>query len=277
MPTKIEWCDETWNIAMGCTPVSTGCNNCFARTMIKRFAGRPGWPKSPGEVTLFPERLEQPFKWRKPRRVFVNSMSDLFHQDVPLIFIAKMFSVMAANSEHTFQILTKRPVRMKEWFIWYDNLRCSPHDYHAQLRIEIGNLPLPNVWLGVSVEDQETADERIPILLETPAAKRFVSYEPALGPIKVLQDCQVCKGRGWFDNGPLDQFKCENCNDVGQLIGLDLVICGAETGPGARPMDINWARYVRDQCKAAKVPFFFKRDSEGSHNLDGEKWEEMPK
>ena len=226
--TGIEWTDKTWNPVRGCSMVSEGCRNCYAM----RFAHR--WPKLyggltdstqrwTGDVRLVPEMLDAPLHWRKPRRIFVNSMSDLFHEAVPSQFIADCFGVMEKAKQHTFQILTKRPERLEE-----------------VMRLFCYGVPLPNVWLGVSVEDQATADERIPLLLETPAAVRFVSYEPALGPV----DFET-----WLNYGRLGE----------KWDSINWLIAGGESGPHARPAHPDWFRSVRDQCLAAQVPFFFKQ------------------
>lgn len=288
MSTKIEWVKnedgtqgETFNPVMGCTPISEGCTKCYSRAMIKRYKGSKGWPNSPEEVTLFPERLEKPFHWKKQKRIFVCSMSDLFHDDIPFEFIAAVFGVMAATPRHTYMILTKRPARMLEFyklvssFDWSASVECAdqllssearnhPKGFSGPIHCKYGPdpdapWPLPNVHIGVSVENQATADERIPLLLQTPASKRFVSYEPALGPIcfNVISKPQ----QGLVKSSVMDRH--------GYYCGIDQIICGAETGPGARPMDLDWARSVRDQCQAAGVPFFFKKNSNGNRKLDG--------
>ena len=230
--TKIEWADAVWNPINGCTKVSEGCRNCYAERMATRLAGRAGYPaEHPFAVTLHPEHLEEPLHWRKGRRIFVCSMSDLFHPGVPDGFIIDVWSVMDSCPQHTFQILTKRPDRMA-------NL-TGP-----------GEVPrpweLPNVWLGTSVEDQATADERIPHLLRCPAAVRFVSYEPALGPIDLhLEEIAIAFEPGSY--GPNEEI----------LGPLHWAIAGGESGPKARPAHPVWFRSVRDQCQAAGVPFFF--------------------
>lgn len=270
--TKIEWCTATWNPIMGCTPISPGCRNCYARTMMARFAGQKGWPSSPGDITLFPERLEQPFRWKKPKTIFVCSTSDLFHGAVPFKFIASVFGVMASNPRHTFQVLTKRPSNMIRWFNGMKNRPinkslmmlseyqvdsfANPSMVETHISTE---WPLPNVHIGVSAENQEMADERIPLLSNTPAAKRFVSLEPLLGPIS-LGDYLIDKTKYKLTIGNYP----------------DGVIVGAETGKGKRHMDLDWARYLRDQCVSTNVPFFFKKDSDRNHELDGEVWEQMP-
>jgi len=198
--TKIEWADRSWNCVRGCSIVSPGCRSCYAMKQAHRFSG-PGrayegltkltersGPQWTGKVVTVEDALLEPLSWRKPQRVFVNSMSDLFHEDVPDEFIDKVFAVMALAERHTFQILTKRPERMREWFD--ENGRDAvQHTVHYpqfdrwRQSITLGQWPLPNVWLGVSAEDQQRADERIPLLLQTPASVRFVSCEPLLGPV----------------------------------------------------------------------------------------------
>jgi protein gp37 len=267
MSTKIEWVKnddesqgETWNPVTGCTPISEGCKNCYAKRMSKRLAGRFGYPKNePFKVTIHPDKLKQPSQWKKPKRIFVCSMGDLFHDDVPFEYIEHVFRIMLDSPKHIFQVLTKRPRRAK--------LFLNP-----QIRSDVfKHWPFPNVYYGVSVEDQPAADERISLLLQTPASKRFISIEPMLGPIS-LNLATVCD---------------RNCNEYQEAwcpgttgkcicqVDLDLVICGAETGPGKRPMDLDWARSIRDQCQEANVPFFFKKDSKGNRELDGKLWEEM--
>jgi protein gp37 len=178
--SSIEWTDATWSPVTGCTKVSEGCRHCYAETMAKRFWGDRHF----GDVQCHPDRLEQPLRWRKPRRVFVNSMSDLFHPAVPDDFIDRVFAVMALCPQHTFQVLTKRPERMRAWFDGGEHLRMTRCFRNFQHYTKpVGPWPLPNVWLGVSVEDQATADERIPVLLDTPSALCFVSAEPLLGEI----------------------------------------------------------------------------------------------
>ncbi|NPV49440.1 MAG: phage Gp37/Gp68 family protein [Armatimonadetes bacterium] len=262
--TRIEYTDVVWNPVTGCSPVSEGCQNCYARRFAQRLRGRCGYPSdNPFRVTLHGARWNEPFRWRKPRRVFVCSMSDLFHEDVPDGFIDDVMSTVSACLQHTFLLLTKRPDRMANYFeAWM---------FRKQRQIP------PNLWLGVSVENQRRADERIPILLQIPAAMRFVSCEPLLGPID-LSDwlyCYVCHNTGEHYNPVFDDVEdCPVCG--GGLPELDWVIAGAETGPGARPCDPEWVRSLRDQCKAAGVPFFFKRWSNTSRLVDGREWNEMP-
>lgn len=236
--TKIEWTDRSWNPVTGCTPISPGCAHCYARRMAKRLAGRCGYPAAPHEfdVTLHPEKLDEPVGWKKPSRVFVCSMSDLFHDDVPDSFIESVFEVIyALRLKHTFQILTKRPERMRDFV-----LRWNVEALGSEQRKATG------VWFGVTAENQEQADKRIPFLLEIPAAVHFVSIEPMLGPIDLT-------GSAWWDW----RYKYDFYFDRYQR-PLDLVIVGGETGPGARPMNPDWVRSLRDQCTQADVPFFFK-------------------
>lgn len=250
--SKIEWTDATWNPVTGCEKISQGCKNCYAKRDWARLSAPREKPniytgRKFEDVMVHPERLDQPMRWTKPRRIFVNSMSDLFHEDVDNYFIAAVFGIMAASPQHTFQVLTKRPERMLEWFKWMIESRpgyeCvdprymmtsaigrQPVDYVRDIQIP-ATWPLPNVWIGISVEDQGTADERIPLLLKTPAAVRWLSAEPLLGPV-FLYD--------WTRK-------------------IDWVVAGGESGPNARPSSPNWFRQLRDQCVATGVPYFFKQ------------------
>lgn len=235
--TKIEWSDATWNPVTGCEEVSPGCDHCYAKTFAERFRGVAGHHFENGfDLTLRPERLDQPLRWRRPRRIFVNSMSDLFHKDVPEEFVAGVFAVMARAPQHTFQVLTKRHGRMR-------SLLRSADFRDRVLGHDVDVWPLPNVWLGVSVEDQQRADLRIPALLDTPAAVRWISAEPLLGPLSL--------GRYvWAEpSGFPDDW----------VRGLDWVVVGGESGRGARPMHPDWARSLRDECQQAGVPFLFKQ------------------
>jgi protein gp37 len=275
MPSKIEWTQETYNPITGCTPISPGCRNCYAKRMARRLAGRHGYPEAPHhfDVTFHPDRLDKPLHWKKPRTVFVCSMSDLFHKDVDDQWRLDIFSIIYDCPGHTFQILTKRISEMKE-FISY-------MEYHV-----LGeSFPdaFPNVWLGVTAENQEQADKRIPVLLQIPAAVRFVSIEPCLGdvdPSKWLP-CRRCSNNGIIGYSSDTVEDCPDCNAASYYQSLeggfiDWIIVGAETGPGARPMDLDWARSVRDVCADADVAFFFKKDSDGNRELDGRLWGEMP-
>jgi protein gp37 len=276
--TGIEWTDEVWNPVTGCSKVSAGCKNCYAEAVAGRYwAKQYGGDRKFTDVRCHPERLDAPLHWRKPRRVFVNSMSDLFHDEVSNKFIAAIFGVMAATPQHTFQVLTKRPGRMREFFAWMANehvggaltaqrkMVLAVHETiggraPGAVSVENNDWPLPNVWLGVSCEDQRAADERVPLLLETLAAVRFLSCEPLLGPIDLSQwlwgrasPCAEC---------PLDadcQCGFEPRSEVDWHSSLGWVIVGGESGPGYRLMRIEWAQSLREQCRAAGVPFFFKQ------------------
>ena len=315
--TKISWCDEVWNPVVGCTRVSAGCDNCYAFALHdKRYAAnlaaaravgtkttsiadvratltashrghllrKPGkpdyplpWPKQYdlpfSKVQLLPDRLDAPLRWKKPRRIFVDSMSDLFHEDVPDGYLDAVFGVMGAASQHTFLVLTKRPERMLRYLTFTEGWRWDGGELH--------NAPLPNVLLGVSVEDQATADERIPLLLRTPAAKRFVSAEPLLGPVD-LRPTWLGFVEAGYDHGSGKRLLGHHsmAGIFPKVPRLDWVIVGGETGKGHRPMNLDWPRSLRDQCQAAAVAFFYKQGSgsqPGKHRiLDGRTWEEMP-
>ncbi|MCH7573581.1 MAG: phage Gp37/Gp68 family protein [Candidatus Marinimicrobia bacterium] len=264
--TAIEWTHipgykgETWNPTVGCTKVSSGCTNCYAERLVN---GRLKhiYPDGFDKVILRPDRLETPLRWKKPRAIFVDSMSDLFHENISAEFIDKVLAVAALTPQHIYMILTKRPERM-QWHIdelldevgrkhLIDSIMDQP-DWVSLPKgrsfpryIEVW--PLPNVWLGVSVEDQATADERIWHLLQTPAAVRFVSYEPALGPVNF--------------NGLQADGVAYSALEPGNLVKehIDQIIAGGESGPRARPSHPDWFRTTRDQCAAAGVPFFFKQ------------------
>ena len=235
--TGIQWTDATWNPISGCSKVSPGCKNCYAERdwarlsrnpKLKNYFGRPFT-----EVRCHPERLEQPLRWKKPRKIFVNSMSDLFHEDVPFEFIHSVFTMMDRSRLHTFQVLTKRPERMNAY------ISSMKYEHLCGGRLGVA-LPLRNVWLGVSIENQETADERIPILLDTPAAVRFLSLEPLLEPVNLEWE--------WFNKTIADYDPV-----------IDWVIVGGESGPNARPCNIEWIRSIIAQCRAAGVPVFVKQ------------------
>jgi protein gp37 len=242
----IEWTDDTWNPLRGCSRVSEGCRNCYAeRTAIRqvrsRYAGlvksTPNGPRWTGEVGFVEEVLKHPLRWKSPRKIFVNSMSDLYHEKVTDEWRHRIYAVMEQASRHTFQILTKRPERMQTYLA----------ERYGETRI-----PPRHIWHGVSVENQAAVDERIPRLLETPAAVRFLSIEPLLGPISDL---------------PLD--------------GIHWVIVGGESGPRHRPVQADWVRDIRDQCARAGVAFFFKQwggrtPKAGGRVLDGVEWSEFP-
>lgn len=280
--TKIEWAERTWNPVRGCSRVSEGCRNCYAERQAARFSGEgQPWngfvrwqsrvsglqyenpkaagsadPRWTGRVELIPEKLTEPLSWQKPARVFVNSMSDLFHESLSDEAIAAVFVAMAAAPQHQFLVLTKRAKRMRRWFS--ETITGATREQMVRSPIWIPKWPgwpLPNVWLGVSVEDQSSADERIPHLLATPAAKRVVSYEPALGPVDFRNwiDPHGCHGHSAIGDGS-DLQSCDGC-----IPYIDWVIVGGESGPGARPCDVAWIRSAVEQCKAAGVPCFVKQ------------------
>ena len=259
--TSIEWTDRVWNPVTGCTKVSPGCKHCYAETIADRFwatqypkvefcAEQASRPRRFTDVWTHEDRLLEPLSWRKPSKVFVNSMSDLFHEDVPDEFIDRVFAVMAIAHWHTFQVLTKRAARMRAYMT---ALGRRDRVVAAGIRMlrdygKAGTVDrlqaLPNVWLGVSVEDQPRADERIPLLLQTPAAVRFISAEPLLGLVDIYQYL----GGGRNPIGPAYGGK-----------GLDWVIVGGESGPKSRPFDVAWARLIVQQCQAAGVACFVKQ------------------
>lgn len=270
----IVWTEQTWNPLRGCSRVSAGCMNCYAEGIAARFCGagqpyegtiNPETKRWNGTIKLVPEKLAEPLRWQRPRLVFVNSMSDLFHEDVPFEFIDKVFAVMALAQPHTFQVLTKRPERMLEY------MNSGDGEGGSRLGAIVGMLrdapeswpepphpipwPLPNVWLGVTVENQEAADERIPLLLQTPAAVRWVSMEPLLGAVD-LTDLQL--GNGVHFDALYCDVEPEDDEPYNGAI-LNWVVVGGESGPHARPMHPDWARSLRDQCAEAGVPFLFKQ------------------
>jgi protein gp37 len=258
--TGIEWTEATWNPVTGCAKVSQGCKNCYALREWPRMAAAKHtvyFGREFTDVQCHPERLDQPLRWRRPRRIFVNSMSDLFHADVPDEFIDRVFAIMglcfAMERGHTFQVLTKRTDRMRQYLsnpdtVWMVTRAMKALGPELPGENSPPTWPLPNVWLGVSVEDQETADERIPLLLDTPAAVRWISAEPLLGPVDLLAT-------------PAGDIlcRCGGCMEMTRDTRLDWVIVGGESGPKARPMSPDWARGLRDQCAAAGVPFMFKQ------------------
>lgn len=266
--TSIEWTERTWNPVRGCSRVSPGCKYCYAERTAARFSksdlenhnngdqpfhgfvqitnGHPQWT---GKVELIEDKLDEPLHWRKPARVFVNSMSDLFHESLPDEAIDRVFAAIGLCPQHTFQVLTKRAGRMLRFISNY-------HSRHPNLE----SWPLPNVWLGVSAEDQPCADGRIPLLLQAPAAVRFVSYEPALGPVDFAE---------YFRRSPrCPTSSCIAMDECSCLVraGLDWVIVGGESGPGARPFDVQWARDTIRQCREAGVACFVKQM--GAHVVD---------
>ena len=287
METNIEWADATWNPVIGCSPVSPGCLNCYAATMARRLEGmgksgyqprhayvangnrsatlriaevRGGRAVFTGDVRLMPDRLGEPLRWRKPRRIFVCSMSDLFHESVPFEFIDRVFAVAALCSHHQFLILTKRPERMAEYLHHQDPCRIgsvangialeTPQRWaNAVASHGLSTavpFPLPNVWLGTSVEDQQRADERIPHLLRCPAAVRWLSVEPLLGPVDLLRV-------------PNTSPPMPGCPNGAPSRRIDWVVVGGESGPKARICGIEWIRSIVEQCRAASVPCFVKQ------------------
>lgn len=357
MSTQISWCDETWEVTAGCSKISPGCTNCYAArlcaTRLKhhldcngltridacsdwRIPARYNWT---GEVRLLPHNLDKPLHWRKPRRIFVDSRSDLFHEDVPDEYIDRVIAAIASSQPNQFLVLTKRAERMRDYMIGlsergkraqeaymqtgrehfqkykerftegytlpepptpelravYDSARIAEHgaaqgfrgrsysggEYHWQ------QWPLSNLWLGVTAENQEQADARIPHLLATPAAVRFVSVEPMLGPVRldmigVPEQCARHDGPWTLYWNALTGFRATSPYSGSEgNAKLDWIICGGESGPGARPMHPDWARSLRDQCVAADVPFFLKQmavDGKLVHmpELDGRVWEQYP-
>jgi len=235
--TAIEWTDATWNPVTGCTKISAGCDNCYAERFSERFRGVPNHPFENGfDLQLRPERLDQPLRWRTSKMIFVNSMSDLFHKEVPFKFVDQVFDTMEKASWHRFQILTKRSSRLRD----YVNKRYP------------SNAAPEHIWLGTSIEDGSKKSRSVQLRAAN-ASVRFLSIEPLLGPI-----------------GKLD------------LDGIHWVIAGGESGPNARPMPVEWVREIRDQCKKAKVAFFFKqwggfRPKSGGRLLDGREWSQWPK
>lgn len=315
--TKIEWTDATWNPITGCSVVSPGCTNCYAMklagTRLKNEPSRKGLtrpgksgPVWTGEVRFNEQWLDDPLRWKRPRRIFVCAHGDLFAENVPDEWIDRVFAVMALSPQHTFQVLTKRAERMREYLTApdampriYDTVidrvvstgpkplqsggkpavllwRSMRPDYAPKGRkIDLGLWPLPNVWLGVSVEDQRRADERIPALLATPAAVRWISAEPLLGPVDLTRLCGA--GGSYFDSlfgetwraiGDLD-FRLLTLSSTSHR--LDWVVVGGESGPGARvwPGFDDACRSLRNQCKAASVSFFMKQ-------MQGERKSTMP-
>lgn len=234
--SAIEWTDATWNPVTGCTKITRGCDNCYAARFSERFRDVPGHPFTTGfDLTLRPERLDQPFMWQRPRRIFVNSMSDLFHKQVPQSFIDQVFKTMEMADWHTFQVLTKRSSLMRDYLGRRYGAEQGPK----------------HIWCGVSIEDAQ-ATNRVEHLRSTRAGVRFLSIEPLIGAV-----------------GPID------------LTGIDWVIAGGESGPGARPIRLEWVRAIRDQCIEQKVAFFFKqwggtRPKSGGRELDGREWSDFP-
>ena len=252
--TKIEWATKSWNPVTGCSPISEGCAHCYAARMANRLRGRCGYPKDePFQVTIHEDRLEDPMRWKKPQRIFVGSMTDLFLKEPNFDsvrdhygrFIPPIFDVIDQCPHHTFMFLTKRPSHMAQ--VLCGEWSCDAYGDSWHFR---EGKPMANVWIGVTCENQARADERIPILLQIPAAKRFVSLEPMLGEVDL---------REYVWERPIRPSVGLMEERLVYRPSLDWVILGGETGPGARPMHPDWVRSVRDQCQAAGVPFFFKQ------------------
>lgn len=298
--SAIEWTQATWNCVTGCMKVSAGCENCYAirnayrlEHAFKQAAYQGTTRKLPdgsmnwtGRVNCLRERLAIPLKWHKGKRIFVNSMADLFHDDVPDEFIDQVFGIMALTPWHTYQVLTKRPKRMLDTSLRLQQKFKAEQPYlqavsvpgKAEARTEIGwaqgrfgdpefdvDWPLPNVWMGVSVENQAAADERIPYLLRTPVAVRWLSCEPLIGPVDL---------RNWLGHLPYTYAAKLGAR-------LHWVVAGGESGPGYRPMNQDWARALRDQCLSAGVAFHFKQHGGHTHAaggrlLDGRTWDQYP-
>ena len=241
--SKIEWTEATWNPLSGCTKISDGCKNCYAEKMANRLKamGAKGYENG-FAVTLHPDRLDEPLKRKKPTMYFVCSMGDLFHDDVPFEFIRKVWIIMIEARQHTFQVLTKRPDRMAEFLKTHAPVRAMTGETYGK-----DFLP-KNIWIGVTAENQEQADRRIPILLDTPAAVRFVSIEPMLGEINLQK----------LHRKMVNSALAYPCAEQ-YLFDLDWVIVGGETGANARPMHPDWVRSIKEQCEESKVPFFFKQ------------------
>lgn len=261
--SRIEWTDASWNPVTGCTEVSPGCDHCYARDLAGRFAGTSAYPNG-FELTLRPKHLYDPLRWRRPRRVFVNSMSDLFHHLVPTQYIAKVFATMALAPAHTFQILTKRPGRMASLLssAAFRELVVSELPTIAEAASarsarqeipELGEWPLANVWAGVSVESQKWANVRVPVLQRTPAAVRFLSMEPLLSRVQLC----TCDGAAYeIQRHP---FLVNSSCPLHGTVPLDWIIVGGESGPNARPMHPDWPRGLQQACQATGVAYLFKQ------------------
>ena len=307
--TKIEWTSATWNVVNGCSVVSPGCTNCYAMrlagTRMRSHPTRQGLtmpskagPVWTGEVRFVEQLLDQPLRWAKPRMIFVCAHGDLFHEAVPDEWIDRVFAVMALAPQHTFQCLTKRPARMRAYLA--SKARVGDGDLcrainripaHIGARPGILVLPLPNVWLGTSVEDQRRADERVPILLDTPAAVRWISAEPLLGPVdlaRYLGDISLHCLHGHDNLGLLEHeisyvqppaasevtALCPTCGapaKAGRCSKLDWVVAGGESGPGARPFVLGWGKDLIRQCREAAVPVFMKQVGAIPTNREGER------
>lgn len=297
MDSKIEWTDHTWNPITGCTKTSEGCRNCYAENMAKRFRGQDGF-----KLTLHPEKLDIPLMRKKPTTYFVCSMSDLFHEDVPFEFIEKIFNTMVESPQHTFQVLTKRPERMAQFFAWWNWFDGEWSGKEKYLALSHDKPFFPNIWLGVTAENQKEASHRIPILLAMPTALRFISVEPMLeaidlNDVALLRDtdsclvhCPTCRRVYEMKNSDLLCLKCGSAF-ITELPQIDWVICGGESGQRARPLNPLWVKNLQEQCSQANVPFFFKQwgeftcrngdiirvgKKEAGYLIDGKECREMP-
>jgi protein gp37 len=255
--TKIEWSDATANVINGCSLESPGCTNCYAMKQAHRFPVRQGLTKKGGMVWTGEVRFHEPallkvLSWRRPRMIFWNAHGDMFHPDVPEEWIARCFDVMARTPQHIHQVLTKRSARMREVLSGPKNHRLwHPKLWHRSV--------LPNVWLGVSVEDQQRADERVPDLLATPAAVRWLSCEPLLGPVDLTTVRMQTSHHLGFDALEGKRIHKEDGDQRTAGTRLDWIVAGGESGPGSRPCHPDWARSLRDQCAAADIPYFWKQ------------------
>jgi protein gp37 len=272
----ISWTDATWNPVTGCTKVSEGCKHCYAEREVE---GR--WSKNPKsvffgrsftDVQSHKDQLAVPMKWKKPHRIFVCPRADLFHESVPFEFIAAVFGAMSVAEQHTFQVLTKRPERMLEFFDWLLHEADRVHESDGPTSLCVMHLlilgadlprfalfkkatwPLHNVHLGVTIENQAAADERISLLLATPAAVRWISAEPLIGPV-------TFRWASWVNEKDM-HARYGSYHHLDGLRGINWIVAGGESGPNARPMHPDWARNIRDQCEAAGVPFLFKQFGE---------------
>ena len=263
--TKIEWATDSWNPVRGCSIVSEGCRNCYAMRQAHRFSGpgkayegltrlTPSGPVWTGKVRLITELLDLPLRWKRPRRIFVNSMSDLFHESLTEGNIRAVFTTMAAAQHHTFQVLTKRPQRMRDMLMGWEAAGLTLREGHG--------VRLPNVWLGISIENQKTADERIPFLMQTPAAIRWVSAEPLIGPttFRPLASWAYRNLSKYYSEDGFDPTGSQPEQDrMPYFPRIDWLVVGGESGPGARPMHPDWARALRDEANRVGCAFHFKQ------------------
>lgn len=288
--TGIQWTDATWNPVVGCTKVSQGCKNCYAKALhdMRHQAHQRGKKMAPqyavpfGQVQTIPGRISSPYRWKKPRRIFVNSVSDLFHEQVPFGFIAEVFGAMALANWHTYQVLTKRPERMLHFVMWYRS-RSAVEGIQVGDRAPITfETVFRHVHVGVSVEDQASADRRIPLLLAAPFAVRWLSCEPLLGHLDASEWIydRAARVRQLYDEGPAG-YGWERAEAAVDPVAIHWVVAGGESGRGFRALNLDHARSLRDQCAAAGVPFLFKQvggntPKAGGRLLDGREWNQFP-